>query len=235
MSKDLTPDRRGPWDSQVADPRVPTSLETPHPGWFSCLPTPAGPQRKGQALPWARPPRLWVGTGAPVPAAQPVHPGQTTLLSAAPGSGGCSSIFLPCPHRPPPLGLCEGCAPGLPGPIPAFSLRRRPHFLLEEPPVTPQVGVRALLRSPSALRACHVTQLCPTLQPYDHSPPGSSVHGILRARILEWVAVLSSRASSPPSDRTRLSYVSCTRRQVKATSATWEAPRHTHPRPMTLG
>ena len=32
------------------------------------------------------------------------------------------------------------------------------------------------------------TQLCPTLcEPMDYSPPGSSVHGILQARILEWV------------------------------------------------
>ena len=34
----------------------------------------------------------------------------------------------------------------------------------------------------------------------DYSPPGSSVHGILQARVLEWVAVLSSRASSQPRD-----------------------------------
>ena len=32
----------------------------------------------------------------------------------------------------------------------------------------------------------------------DCSPPGSSVHGILQARILEWVAMLSSRGSSQP-------------------------------------
>ena len=37
-------------------------------------------------------------------------------------------------------------------------------------------------------------QSCPTLcDPVDCSPPGSSIHGILRARILEWVAILSSR------------------------------------------
>ena len=36
----------------------------------------------------------------------------------------------------------------------------------------------------------------------DYSPPGSSVHEILQARILEWVAMPSSRESSPPSDRT---------------------------------
>ena len=39
-------------------------------------------------------------------------------------------------------------------------------------------------------------QLCPTL-----SPPGSSVHGIFQARILEWVAMSSSRGSSQPRDR----------------------------------
>ena len=33
-------------------------------------------------------------------------------------------------------------------------------------------------------------QSCPTLcDPMDHSPPGSSIHGILQARILEWVAI----------------------------------------------
>ena len=40
-------------------------------------------------------------------------------------------------------------------------------------------------------------QSCPTLcDPMYHSPPGSSVHGILQARILEWVAKPSSRGSS---------------------------------------
>ena len=37
----------------------------------------------------------------------------------------------------------------------------------------------------------------PTLcHPVDYRPPGSSVHGILQARILEWVAIFSSRGSS---------------------------------------
>ena len=40
-------------------------------------------------------------------------------------------------------------------------------------------------------------QLCPTLcNPMDSSLPGSSVHGIFQARILEWVAMPSSRVSS---------------------------------------
>ena len=39
--------------------------------------------------------------------------------------------------------------------------------------------------------------------------PGSSVHGILQARILEWVAMPSCRASSRPRDRIHVSYISC--------------------------
>ena len=40
-------------------------------------------------------------------------------------------------------------------------------------------------------------QSCPTLcDPMDCTPPGSSVHGVLQARLLEWVAVSSSRGSS---------------------------------------
>ena len=38
--------------------------------------------------------------------------------------------------------------------------------------------------------------------PIGYSLPGSSVHGILQARILEWVAMPSSRGSSQPRDRT---------------------------------
>ena len=45
---------------------------------------------------------------------------------------------------------------------------------------------------------CLVTQLCLTLcDPMDYSPPGSSVHGILQARILEWVAIPFSRRIFP--------------------------------------
>ena len=51
---------------------------------------------------------------------------------------------------------------------------------------------------------CLVTQLCLTLcDPMFCSPPDSSVHGILQARILEGVAVASSRGSSQPRDWTR--------------------------------
>ena len=57
-------------------------------------------------------------------------------------------------------------------------------------------------------------QSCLTLcDPMNGSPPGSSVHGILQARILEWVAMLSSRGSSQPRDRTRIAYASCIGRQ----------------------
>ena len=47
-------------------------------------------------------------------------------------------------------------------------------------------------------------QLC---SPMDHGPPGSSVHGILQARIQEWVAMPSSKGSSRPRDQTSISYL----------------------------
>ena len=59
------------------------------------------------------------------------------------------------------------------------------------------------------------TQSCLILgDPMDCSPPGSSVHGILQARILEWVAISYSRGSSQPRDGTRVTCVSCMGRQI---------------------
>ena len=53
---------------------------------------------------------------------------------------------------------------------------------------------------------------CPTLcDPMDCSLPGSSAHGVLQARILEWVAIPFSRGSSRPRDQTQ---VSCIYRQI---------------------
>ena len=51
---------------------------------------------------------------------------------------------------------------------------------------------------------------------------GSSVHEILQARILEWVAMPSSRGYSQPRDQTRISYISCTAGKFLTISA-WEA------------
>ena len=69
---------------------------------------------------------------------------------------------------------------------------------------------------------CFVTKLFLTLwDPIDCSLPGSSVHGISQARILEWVAISFSRRSSWPRDQT---CVSCIGRQILYRWATREAP-----------
>ena len=52
--------------------------------------------------------------------------------------------------------------------------------------------------------------------PVDCSPPGSSVHGILQARIPEWLAISFSRESSQLRDRTQVSCVSCIGRQISS-------------------
>ena len=53
-----------------------------------------------------------------------------------------------------------------------------------------------------------VAQSCPTpCDPMDCNPPGSSIHGILQARILGWVAISFSRESSQPRDWTQVSCI----------------------------
>ena len=83
----------------------------------------------------------------------------------------------------------------------------RQHFL----PHSLQVWDHGLNLHSSAFVSClmpaKLLQSYPPLcDPVDCSPPGSSAHGILQARTLEWVAVPSSRGSSRPSGR---SHVSC--------------------------
>ena len=69
-----------------------------------------------------------------------------------------------------------------------------------------------------------VTQSYSTLcDPLDCSPPDSSVHGILQARMLEWVAKASSRGSSPPRDQTHVSMSPVLTGRFFTTSTTWEA------------
>ena len=58
-------------------------------------------------------------------------------------------------------------------------------------------------------------QSCPTLcDPMNFNPPGSSIHGILQARILEWIAMPSSRGSCRPRNRTYIPWVFCIGRRV---------------------
>ena len=74
-----------------------------------------------------------------------------------------------------------------------------------------------------------VAQSCLTVcDPMDCSPAGSSVHGIFQARILEWVAISSSRGSSWPRDWTQFSCISCIGRQSLKNCTTWEV--HSSPR-----
>ena len=66
-------------------------------------------------------------------------------------------------------------------------------------------------------------QSCQTLsESMDYSPPGSSVHGILQARILEWIAMSSSRGSSPGIKPTSLTSPELAG-GFFTTNVTWEA------------
>ena len=70
------------------------------------------------------------------------------------------------------------------------------------------IGKRLISKIHKAKVKILVARLCLTLcDPMDCSPPGSSVCGILQARILEWIAILFSRGSFQPEDCTQVSCV----------------------------
>ena len=72
-------------------------------------------------------------------------------------------------------------------------------------------GCEDTIQTLTFLCACvcaKLLQSCPTLcDLIDCSLPGSSVHGILQARILEWIAIPFSRRSSQPRDQTQDSHI----------------------------
>ena len=71
------------------------------------------------------------------------------------------------------------------------------------------------------VHACSVAQSCPCIcDSLDYIPPGFCVHGILQPRILEWVAISSSRRSSQPRAQTRISCVS----YIAGSTLPWSHP-----------
>ena len=94
---------------------------------------------------------------------------------------------------------------------------------------TKHLHVCQLFTVPSALQSlCPCAVLSPSIVSDSlrlHGlPPGSSVHGIPQARIMEWVAIFSSRGSSGPRDQTLISCASHTGRWILYCYTTWEAP-----------
>ena len=84
---------------------------------------------------------------------------------------------------------------------------RAPRFYKEDPSES-RLELNSSFSCHICICCCSVAKSCPTLcDPMDCSPPGSPVHGIILARILEWVAISFSRGSSWPRDRTRVSCI----------------------------
>ena len=77
---------------------------------------------------------------------------------------------------------------------------------------------------PLCVCACVYVRSCPTLcSTVDYSPPGSSVHEMFQARILEWVTISFSRRSSQPRDQTQISCAPSMCRWIPCHYTTWEA------------
>ena len=79
---------------------------------------------------------------------------------------------------------------------------------LDSPGKNTGVGCHFLLQCMKVKSESEVAQSCLTFSdPMDCSPPGSSIHGIFQARVLEWVAISFSRGSSWPRDQTQVLHI----------------------------
>ena len=88
----------------------------------------------------------------------------------------------------------------------SYRLQNSPSPLYRLPTYLPSMATFHFFLPSTLKYVCLVTQSCPTLCDLkDCGPPGSSVHGSLQARILEWVAKPSSRGSSQSRDQTQVS------------------------------
>ena len=74
--------------------------------------------------------------------------------------------------------------------------------------ILPYISIIQLTWGPEKWKRKSLSHVHLFVNPMDCSLPGSSVHGILQARILEWVAIPFSRASSQPKDWTQVSCIS---------------------------
>ena len=157
---------------------------------------------------WSRP-AILPQPGAPRQNNRPTHTGSCAphvLHSALPCGLTLGRLFLPL-HLP--FLICKMGASGRSLPVPhcmdpAWGTPHPPNFM---PPKGEVKCAPGLPRPHWAFCAvlCLVAQSCPTpCDSIDCSPPGFSVHRILQARILEWVAMPSSRGSSQPRDQTQV-------------------------------
>ena len=87
------------------------------------------------------------------------------------------------------------------------------------------------LKTGSKWYAAHYAQLLSRIWLFGApwTPAGSCVHGIFQAKILEWIAVTSSRRSSPTRDWTLISCLFCIGRKILYHWAIWEAPSVIYP------
>ena len=84
-------------------------------------------------------------------------------------------------------------------------LALNPYFLHASSTISSRLSTPAPQDTQVVLKWSEVSQSCPALcGPMDCSLPGSAIHGIFQARILEWAAISFSRGSSQPRDRTRV-------------------------------
>ena len=145
-----------------------------------------------------------------------------TRMTALAGGGSCSWAET----FPSPMGRGSFC-----GPFGSFfqDWSGLPEYIMWNAGLNEsQAGIKIAGRNIDSLRYADACMLCrfscaQLCNPMDLSPPGSSVHKILQAKILEWVAISFSKGSSCPRNQSLVSYISCVGRRVLTTNTIWEA------------
>ena len=135
-----------------------------------------------------------------------------------PRAGASSAPVLSGPLQQPPRTQTPNLRVYRINAFPPWRQRNRASCFSAMPCLSLHCILKSCLSPPPKQSACvsaKSIQWCPTLcNRMDCSPPGSSVHEILQARLLEWVAMPSSREYSWLKDRTSISFDSCIDRWI---------------------
>ena len=179
-------------------------------GWAALTAALLGPLRAAGTRSWPRHPTT---PRCPSPRALATLPGQAApgckLLLGHHTRGSLSwNALLKTPALRPSLSSWPPSLEGHPR-LPRLKLTPRSnHHTRTSPLPSLPFPPRRLHHLPKHVLPCASSQVCPALcDPVDCSRPGPSVRGILQARMLEWVAMPSSRGSSRPRERTQVSCI----------------------------
>ena len=171
---------------------------------------------------YVHPPRAVLGLGALRGQSGRIHPSST--FTPAPSALLCVRLSAPGPPAPPFIAFVLWCYVYLPGKVELVLTR----WLSDKESTcnardTGDAGLFPVSGRSHGEGYGNSLQHSCLVNPMDRGSWWATVHGVFLARILEWVAMPSSRGSSQPRDQTRVSSISCTGKRILYHCTTGEA------------